>query len=297
MNRDELPIIQSWFYDWIDNREHARIGKEAGLPKPWTNDPVVQSYRFCNVERENDTVTKWIKNHWRDAYPGHHNMVLAMVVARTVNWPETLAEIGFPDFDPYQPPYLNNDADHWFASARAIMKLRREQGKKVWTGAYLVSTNGYRMDKIDYIIDRVWMPVYKKLRRPNPRMNVLEGETLEQYHKELMKFDGMGSFMAAQVIADLKYTSELTYAPDWHTWAAIGPGSRRGLNRYFCRALEGNIKTAQFLEEIARLQAAIMQYCGMALHGQDVQNCLCEYDKFCRTKLGEGKPRSLYDGR
>jgi hypothetical protein len=44
-------------------------------------------------------------------------------------------------------------------------------------------------------------------------------------------FDGLGSFIAAQVVADLKYIEPLNKRFDWQTFAASGPGSRRGLNR------------------------------------------------------------------
>jgi hypothetical protein len=30
----------------------------------------------------------------------------------------------------------------------------------------------------------------------------------------------------------------------------------------------------------------------MTLH--DIQNCMCEYSKYCRTMLGEGKPKTTY---
>lgn len=295
-----LPEIQQWFFHWITEREKCRVGYENSLPKPWSQDPILQNYRFCNVRREDDKVTKWIKLNWRDPFdfPGnnspmvegnddsyfvHPNMVLAMVMARTINWPDTLAHIGFPRFqsDQFGP---------WKEYVKAIMKHRREMGLKVWTGAYLVSTNGHSMDKIDYIIDRVWEPIYKRFQPP-------EENTLEAWHKELMKFDGMGSFMAAQVVCDLKHTHVLNTAPDWRDWSAIGPGSRRGLNRYFGRKLEGSISTTVYAKEIALLQNAVAQYCKLAIHAQDVQNCLCEYDKYCRVKLGEGKPRSSYNGR
>jgi hypothetical protein len=32
------------------------------------------------------------------------------------------------------------------------------------------------------------------------------------------------------------------------------------------------------------------------LHAQDLQNCLCEFDKYERVRLGEGRPRSNYPG-
>lgn len=273
---------QPWFFHWITEREKCREGYEKGLPKPWSSDPILQAYRFCNVRREDDKVTKWIKNNWRDPYDGNPNMVLAMVMARTVNWPATLDEIKFPDFS---PSYFRD----WKEAVREIMKKRRTDGEKVWTGAYLVSTNGHRMDKIDYILDRVWTPIYEQFSDP-------ENRWLENYHKALMQFDGMGSFMAAQVVCDLKYTSVLSQAPDWDTWSAIGPGSKRGLNRFYGRKLEGNISASLYKIEIASLQAAVQQYCNMALHAQDIQNCLCEFDKYVRVKNDEGKPRSGYNG-
>lgn len=274
---------QPWFFHWINEREKCRIGYETGLPKPWSSDPILQSFRFCNVRREDDKVTKWIKKNWRDPYNGHSNMVLAMVMARTINWPDTLAEVKFPDFPV-------SDFSRWLEVTRLRMKMRRDLSKKIWTGAYLVSTNGYNMEKIDYILDRVWRPIYERFCMP-------ESGTLEDTHEELMRFDGMGSFMAAQVVCDLKYTSLLSQAPDWDIWSAIGPGSRRGLNRFFGRKLEGAISANLYKTEIAALQAAVQQYCNMALHAQDIQNCLCEFDKYVRVKNGEGKPRSGYNGR
>lgn len=274
---------QPYLYHWILERENARRGYEHKWDKPWSKDPILQTYRFCNVHRENDKVTKWISKHWRKRDP-HPNMIIAMVAARTINWPDTLEVIGFPS----ESSALGFNM--WREFSRSAMKVRRERGDKVWTGAYLVSTNGHSMDKIDYILDKVWTPIYERF---DPRGL----STLRDFHAGLTKFDGMGSFMAAQVVADLKHTSVLKDALDWETWAAIGPGSKRGLNRYFGRKLEGPIKEVQFLGEVNILRLAIAQRCGIALHAQDVQNCLCEYDKFCRVKNNEGKPRSLYSGK
>ena len=32
------------------------------------------------------------------------------------------------------------------------------------------------------------------------------------------------------------------------------------------------------------------------IHAQDLQNCLCEFDKYERVRLNEGRPRSNYPG-
>jgi len=281
-----LENHQAFFYHWIIERERARVGRESGFPAPWTHDPIIQQYRFCNVRREDDKVTKWIKRNWRDPYDTHPNMVTAMVIARLFNRESTLQLIGFPECEVHS-------FEGYIHAIRLALKEARAKGAKIWTGAYLVSTNGHSMDKIDYILDRVVKPIHDS----KAFMDSLPWESLYHFHNELTRFDGMGSFMAGQVVADLKHTSVLANASDWMTWAPIGPGSRRGLNRYFARPLEASIKTDRVQEELLVLQCAIRQRTGIELPVHDVQNCLCEFDKHSRVRLGEGKPRSGYPGK
>lgn len=272
--------VQGFCY-WIQERENIRVLKEACAPKPWTHDPIFQQFSFCNVRREDDKVTKWIKNNWRSA-PRNDQEALdtlpfAMCVARHINWPETLEAIGYPFV--WHPEKI-----------RAIMKRRRDQGHKIYTGAYLVSTNGVSMDKIDYSIDRVLTPVFNGIRKAK------KGETLESYWKHLLQFDGFGSFLAAQVVADLKHTRVLDDAPDWMSWAALGPGSIRGLHRFHGRDHTKSLSQKQGLAELLEAQKIVQDTLGMHLNLQDIQNCFCEYDKYQRTKLNQGRPRATYPG-
>src|SRR2546423_1636561 len=46
--------------DWISERTAIHTKKEAGHPPPWTDDPVLREWSFCNVRREDDRVTRWI---------------------------------------------------------------------------------------------------------------------------------------------------------------------------------------------------------------------------------------------
>lgn len=279
---------QELFFYWVEERESIRRKKEAGLPKPWTDNPILQRYKFCNVQREHDRVTVWIKNHWRDPCRGHPNMWFAMIVARLFNWPDTLNDIDFPlaDFDKLK--------ETW----REVLKRRRdERGLKVFTGAYLVSTNGVKMDKVDYILDRVLTPIWERGCDPQHLGESAGGWKLEDYWRFLTQFDGLGSFMAGQVVADLKYVDPvLEQASDWWTFAPLGPGSIRGLNRFFGRPTDKPLKQEQGLKEILEIRTMIYNRLGYNLPAHDVQNCMCETDKFIRLTKGEGKTRSTYPG-
>lgn len=269
---------------WIKERHSIYLKKKAGLPKKWTNDSILQSYRFCNVYRELDTVTRWIAKNWRDNHATEPDLWFAMAVARWNNWPDTLAEIGFPV--PWRPEH-----------AKKVLNKRKAEGSKVWTGAYMIGTQGATTDKPTFIVDKILSPLWKNRAEVRPR----KGETLASFAERMSYQFSMRGFMMGQVVADIKYIQPLRSAKDWDTWAISGPGSRRGMNRVL-EIGETTGKVAwdeeEWLDELTRLRSEILPLIKgqPPVHGQDLQNCLCEYDKYDRVLFGEGKPRSSYPG-
>ena len=209
-----------------------------------------------------------------------------MVVARLVNWPDTLYEL--------TPAVSDGVLVTWRPKVFVReMHTRREAGEKVFSAAYIVSTNGHTMDKAEYLAERVLNPLWKGRKALTPR----DGDTLASFHARLMEFDGMGSFMAAQVVCDVKYStaSPLVHATDWHTWAASGPGSRRGLNWVMSRDTDAPWKEAEWLATLTELKAKIDPLAENSriptIDAQNLQNCLCELFKYAR-----GSSRSKYNG-
>lgn len=272
---------------FIAERYRVYKAKVAGKPKPWTEDHILQTYRFCNVYRELDTVTQWIVENWRGPANADPDLWFNMVIARLVNWPETLEALEYTE--KWNPKHFVR-----------VLEGRAAAGIKVFSGAYIVSTNGVTMPKAQYLAGKV----LEKLWNHRSEIRPTKGDTLAAFHQRLMKFDGMGSFLAAQVVADVKYAkgSPLNKATDWETFAASGPGSRRGLNRVLEQPTgapwnEGNWRTELLsLWETVNKDKTLKKLLPEPLHAQDLQNCLCEFDKMERVRLGEGRPRSLYPG-
>jgi hypothetical protein len=81
---------------WIEEREAIRLRRAAGEEAPWTQDSILAEWSFCNARREDDRVTSWIAENWRERHAYNPDLWFATVVARFVNWPDTLAELGWP---------------------------------------------------------------------------------------------------------------------------------------------------------------------------------------------------------
>jgi hypothetical protein len=261
---------------WIEEREDILRKKDQGAPKPWTDDPILRSFKFCNVHRENDRVTRWFKSNWRsEQYWGERNFIPAIMFGRTINWPPTLEEVGFPYV--WEPRKVMEKMD-------AI----QARGQKVYTGAYMITAGPTGVRKNDWVTTNA---CYYFDHPP-----IIDGSSIRVAWETIIsnQYPCVGPFIAGQIIADLKHTPVLRDANDWGTWAALGPGSARGLNRIYGRKLTVMISQGQGLREMRDVFTELGLGGKMCL--QDLQNCLCEFDKYRRVQLGQGKPRSSYSG-
>ncbi len=265
------------FVYYITERESIRLIKEGGLPPPWSADPVFQTVYFCNNDRENDKVTRWIRNSYD---LGVDDSIPNMILARFVNKIETLEKLAWPWSE-----WSHADFRQWHSTMS-------EPG--AWGSAYVVSTNGHRMAKHEYVAGLLEQAL-ERFAGPN---SVALPPTLSGAHRALQAAPGMGSFMAAQVVADLKNTPDhpLYKAEDWMEFAAPGPGSLRGLSWFHGE----KITPSKFTEALASARRWVYNsgHKGLIVNlcNQNLQNCFCEFDKYMRVSMGTGRSKRKYNG-
>ena len=144
--------------------------------------------------------------------------------------------------------------------------------------------------KVEQTVDKILTPLY--LNQPT-----IYKDSLEKTWREYLPYAGFSGFMSYEVVTDLRWTIHLQNADDIYSWANAGPGAKRGLNRIHGRPLNQNIKTHQLTEEMKELLDSSTDYLAYwvaSLEMRDIEHCLCEYDKYERVRLGEGRPRAKY---
>lgn len=268
---------------WIEERESIRLRKERGDPRPWTDDAILDRYRFCNVRRMDDRVSRWLLDEWYRPNFDHKNMLQAAALARFVNTPRCLATIGHCVFTP------DGSGPKW-KTVKEILRVRKSEGT-VFNPAYMVRGNTSKSpDKIGTVIDEyIGALVEAEIR--------VDTTSMEATHAAILPVYGFGSFMAGQVVADLRWGMSGTWA-DRDRWAPRGPGSVRGMNR-----LHGREITLSFSQEtfgvllgdlIAWCRKVLPSSISERLEAMDYQSCLCELDKYERTLFEGRRPKSIY---
>jgi hypothetical protein len=278
--------IQELFVYFVQEREKARLAKEAG-EFPTSTDPIIATYRFCNVNREHDAVTRWIAENVRSLELSHEYMVLNLCAARIFNEPPVLRHV---------LPF--KDSDRLLFKVAALKK----QGKqaRIFRGAYMMpvhGNNGGGCSAITY-----WCDNLKALKAKG-----LSGfNNLGSLAEKIASVKGFGGFLANQVCADLRYTKfyPRRSTEDWETYVSCGPGSVRGIQRYYeigsfgpNRAPIGRGTKNFYADSVLKirdeisgdLDPVIQEY---FLDPNNVSNCFCEFDKFCRAlDIPEGDTR------
>lgn len=327
----EPSLLSKWSNEYLDRPagDALRWGAKGyknettGANDAFTRDPIMQQYRFCNVFRELDRVTAWIRYNIRRRYADHPDLWLMLAIARYINWPETLQELidakngcwpGDADFNPTALGYT--------------LDCLKDVKGKLYTGAYMIRAESnpkaewYSWTKQQYIarivIGRLWedRESWRGIGAPCPtcingapepygcsdclNTGYAQGpSSMEQVWERFQqpRYIGWGPFMAYQVVVDMRHTRLLSDAPDINTWAALGPGSRRGLNRLAGRPVDYALSQEQGLDEMMFIWGEQDNYRAPwvpRIELSDIQNALCETDKYIRALSGEGRPRARY---
>lgn len=304
------------FFNFIQERYRIFLKKQAGEPKPWTQDDILAYYKFTNVFREDDRTTVWFRENVRDPLRDQEDIILATVLFRWFNR-ITSGEVLFKQDDlmgrisAYDIYKENGDGQ--------VLKDTLQKGIGMHgpfvTGAYIIKTPSgmTKLHGVCWALEHFWRDKYPlRIDHFGKKTTVLAGwfeaaeimfdpncvVTLQDAWDWLRKFSYMGDFMAYEVVTDLRFTRALERAPDIMTWANAGPGAMRGLNRLHGRPLNFGQKKDKWNNEMCYLLALSegIEYWPFdrPLEMREIEHSLCEMDKYLRADNGEGRPRGTY---
>lgn len=267
---------------WYDNG--------APLDAAYTGDPILQRYRFCNVFREDDKVTRWFRQNIRAQMKTPEQHVRAAVAFRWFNLPET-GELLLP--------WLKGEES--MRDAQMRVELRTRIPATILNAAYMIkSPPGLRKAPgIFQCIENVEADI------EGLTESIMYHGTLEHAVEALCAYPYLGPFMAYQSVCDLRFTPVLHHAPDVNLWTSPGPGSARGMGRVF----HGDAKAYNYnsqrerpvliskMQQLLRCSQQEEYWSGRHWPRWElstVQHWACEFDKYMRVVTGEGEPKQRY---
>lgn len=294
------------FFSFVEEREQIRLRKGADLPYPWTEDKILRDYKFTNVHRHHDRTSDELRKQFYGPNFGASMPSVLMNAAtfRYFGTHEFASHLGWTDFEAM-------DDDHW-ERVKQLAEERLANKKRVFTGAYVITNQGISAPKQEVVVDYFLKALHKKAE--NLSEIAEDGYSWEAVATEMRKIQGFGGsgFMTKEILLDTTYTAfwlnhnnvvqhpedgVFTFPTDWWDWTPIGPGARRGAARVrgddTAKPLKEDV-AGEVIDELVFLQNMFLPEKWDLLAPHDIQFQLCEFDKYERVRLGQGKPRSRY---
>lgn len=283
MNK-KIPTPRNRIYDlyWYFASERQRIFEKrvAGAIKPWTDDWIMQDFKFCNVFRSADRVSQYLI---RDvAYSEERSnpidrlfqIVAFRIFSKIETWKGVQELIG-------RSPTLNDLSDNTLTSA--LDRIREVNGG-LYTGAFILCANnayGHSLKHRNHI--ELFRHMFLK---DSLGEKLLETKSLREVFNLLHEFPLMGDFMSYQIAIDLNYSDLVNFNENEFT--KPGPGAVRGIKKAF-ESL-GDFSPEEVImwmvdqqeKEFKRLGLQFNGLWGRPLHAIDCQGLFCELDKYCR---------------
>lgn len=331
-----LPVLNeqnmSHLMRFIVDRYRVHVRKDIlKRPAPWTKNLVLRGYKFTNVFREDDRVSRALI----DLVSTNGNLtleekVLNTFLLRSWNNPDTFTDFG----GPWSAKEIYNGLQLKEKVRPIYHKLLAEEPeRKWWWSAYNQGGTKYawkfpdgdgfsrapseEMGKKfnDYEPDiplRVfhigpWLKERKVFKR------LMTAKDQEAAYNIIREIRGFAAFLAYQVFVDLTYIEDFPFSEN--EFVVAGPGCKRGLNLVF-----EDYDGLTYEEALFYLRDNIDEYF-FALRAGDytvhewnpdrlfkyrepydrhlnvmsLENCFCELSKYIRTVNGTGRPRNKYN--
>jgi len=275
--------VYELYWTFASRRQAAFERRMAGMAAPWTEDPILQTFKFCNVFRAADRVSQYmIRDVAYEVDAGDAaDRIFQIVAFRTFSnidtWEGVKEVLG-------RAPRLSDLASGAFETALDRTKARTG---RLYTGAFILcATKAFGHDEKhrNHVALFRHMFFEKDLAK-----RVLGANSLEGLVVQLQTFPLIGPFMAYQTAIDLNYSELLGF--DENDYTQAGPGALRGLKKAFVEL--GDYSPSDTIrwmvdrqeQEFSRLGLPFSGLFGRPLHAIDCQGLFCELDKYCREAV------------
>jgi hypothetical protein len=270
-----------WYF--ASERQRTFEHRVAGLPEPWTDDAILQEYKFCNVFRAADRVSQYMIREvcYHDEPCTAIDRLFQIVAFRTFSkvqtWRSVHAYLG-------RYPTLDDLGDGSFTEA---LEHAKRQNGGLYTGAFILCASdayGQSLKHLNHIELFRHMFLHNTL-----GTRLLEAKSLREVYEVLLSYPLMGQFMAYQIAIDLNYSDLVDFSENEFTEA--GPGALRGIRKCFKDL--GDYTPADIIlwmverqeDEFSSLDLPFNGLWGRPLHAIDCQGLFCETDKYCREAV------------
>ena len=271
---------------WLFAAERQAIffRRLEGKPPPWTDNLILQNYKFTNAYRASDRASQFLIRRviYDERYPtAPAEIVFRILLFKLFNkistWELLEEELGPLTWQSFDPDAYDN-----------VLGGAKAKGMRIYSAAYIIPPVALDRTKVNH---RGHLKLVELIMRGEFVSRLERSRDLRSVFCLLKQFPSLGDFLAFQLAIDLNYSPVIDH--DEASFVVAGPGARDGLSKTF---IEADAVAAEDLiammmdrqdSEFARLGLEFRSLWSRPLQLIDCQNLFCEISKYTRVSNPE----------
>jgi hypothetical protein len=287
MRATPRPEVFDAYWRFAAERQRIFDRRRRDADGPWTEDPILRQYKFCNTFRASDRISQYLIRHviygptGRDLAPEDVflRIVLFRLFSKERTWEALEAATGGVRRETLDPDRL----------ADMLQELRADG--PIYTAAFILCAHDAYGHRVKH---RNHLELVARMFAPGALGADLAAATnLRDVFEALRAWPMIGAFMGYQLAIDLNYSEHFDF--DENDFTVPGPGAVRGLRKVFVDP--GNCSPEQLIMEMVDSQDEHFDRLGLdwsglygrPLHAIDCQGLFCETDKYARAAFPDLK--------
>lgn len=271
--------IYDAYWEFAYKRQEVFYARFNGKPKPWSDDLILQKYKFTNAYRIADRVSQYLVKNI--IYNGNHyseeDQVFRILLFKFFNRIETwqALENSFGEIK-----YSTYNRMHY----EQVLGSLIEAQIRIYSAAYIVpsgkSSFGYK-EKYKNNLSLIELIMKEKFSIKIARMR-----SLKELYETLLSYPTIGKFLAFQYAIDINYSEICDFSE--MSFVIAGPGAQSGIEKCFNQIKYNYENIIRFVtehqeDEFNKRGLQFKMLFGRPLQLIDCQNLFCETDKYARV--------------
>jgi hypothetical protein len=272
--------VYDLYWRFAAERQAIFFRRLERAPYPWTDDAILQTYRFTNAYRASDRVSQYLIQHviYGEHYPKSPKEILFRILLfklfnKESTWKLLEAGVGPLTWQTFS-------ADNY----DRVLSAATRQGTRIYSAAYIIPPVALDRSKVKH---RGHLRLIELMLQGDLVSRLQDSRDLREVFLLLKSYPSLGDFLAFQLAIDLNYSPLIDHQEA--NFVVPGPGARDGLAKTFPNASPEDAESliALMMErqeaEFARLDLNFRSIWGRRLQLIDCQNLFCEVSKYTRV--------------
>lgn len=280
--RPTASVVFDTYWRFAAERQFVFNKRIRGESGPWTNDPVLQTYKFTNAYRASDRVSQYlIKDVIYAGDYGAEDTIFRILLFKIFNKIETweLLRYGIGE----EITLANFDV----STFSRILETAKANKRTIYSAAYIMPSGTSARGRRTGSKHQFHLELLKSLDTSGFYQNLSNTKSMKEGFELLLSLPSVGSFLAYQYITDLNYSEHFDFSEQ--EFVIPGPGARDGIRK--CFQDYGDFSETDIIkmmsdeqnEHFSRLGLSFQSLWGRPLQLIDCQNLFCEVDKYSRV--------------